>query len=615
MLRIAYFLLMVLFSCNKGEVVSYSNYLNHNDTVKYVGKEECRMCHAEIYNSYIQTGMGKSFNFAVKEHSALFESDMSVVYDTSKNLYYKPYWQRDSLYILEYRLRENDTIHKFSRKVDYKIGSGHHTNSHLFDINGYIHQIPYTYYTQNQISDLPPGFENGNNSRFDREIGIECMSCHNAYPIHDIESLNKYTEIPLGIDCERCHGPGELHVKQKKSGIIIDTSKYIDYSIVNPADLPIDLQFDVCQRCHLQGTTVLAEGKSYLDFKPGMSLSDVMDIYIPKYTNNDEFIMASHVDRLKQSKCFTKGDITCISCHDPHESVTSIDLDYFDNKCMSCHDVCEDKKVSNCTSCHMPNSNSTDIMHVSITDHKISVPSDVQVSENKVFKGLVPINNSSADFLSRAKAYLKHFESFNSNSIFLDSAYYFLKLTKNGNYTAYLQYYYLSNQDNMLMSFVMNTSLDTIAYSNNELAMAFTRAGEVYSTNNMNNLARIYFDRAIELMPLVIDYKIKYATFLINNNELDLAISILNEALSMNPIIKELHLNLAYIDILQENYISAEKRLNYAILLDPDYLLAYENLLLIAQIQDNSSKSTFYLDKILEIAPDHKVKEILKKEI
>ena len=32
---------------------------NHNDNVKYVGKKQCRMFHAEIYDSYIQTGMGK----------------------------------------------------------------------------------------------------------------------------------------------------------------------------------------------------------------------------------------------------------------------------------------------------------------------------------------------------------------------------------------------------------------------------------------------------------------------------------------------------------------------------------------------------------------------------
>ena len=71
--------------------------------------------------------------------------------------------------------------------------------------------------SKKKIADLPPGFENGNNSRFSRKIGLECMSCHNAYPEHIEGSLNKYKSILTGIDCERCHGPGEVHIKKIKT--------------------------------------------------------------------------------------------------------------------------------------------------------------------------------------------------------------------------------------------------------------------------------------------------------------------------------------------------------------------------------------------------------------
>jgi len=347
---------IVLLSCNRGEVSVYTSYLNHNDTIKYVGKEQCRMCHAEIYDSYIQTGMGKSLHYATKEHSALANSDMQLVHDHIRNLFYEPFFKNDSLYIKEFRLKGRDTTHLLIKKVNYKIGSGQHTNSHLFEINGYVHQMPYTYYTQDEIADLPPGFEDGGNSRFSREIGLECMSCHNAHSNHEEESLNKYSQIPQGIDCERCHGPGEEHVKRKLAGEIIDTSKYIDYSIVNPAKLALDLQFDVCQRCHLQGTSILAPGKSFESFKPGMHLEDVMDTYLPRYEDDHSFIMASHADRLKQSSCFKNSEITCISCHNPHKSVTTLKTDYFDNKCMQCHNICEDEQTQDCASCHMPKS-------------------------------------------------------------------------------------------------------------------------------------------------------------------------------------------------------------------------------------------------------------------
>ncbi len=601
----------LLFACQRGEVSTYTAYLNHNDTVKYVGKEQCRACHTEIYDSYMQTGMGKSFHFATKQHSALTDTYLPLIHDSIKNLSYQPFWKNDSLYLLESRLKGRDTIHQLIKKVDYKIGSGQHTNSHLFEINGYVHQMPYTYYTQDKIADLPPGFEKDNNTRFSREIGIECMSCHNAYPGHESGSTNKYNTIPQGIDCERCHGPGEVHVKQKLAGNIIDTSKYIDYSIVNPKRLPLSLQFDVCQRCHLQGTAVLAEGKSFTDFKPGQHLSEVMDVYLPKHKNDQSFIMASHVDRLKQSACFQNAEMTCVTCHNPHKSVTTLSTAYFDNKCMQCHDVCEDKQTQNCTSCHMPSSSSSDIMHVSITDHKIDFHT-TKKQEKGAFMGLFAINNAKPTNLSKAKAYLKQYESFQEYPIYLDSAFHFLKKTDNY-FPAFIQYFYLRNDDKGLINFAMNNEVDSAKYSNTDLAIAYSRMGEVYVRNNMSAAAGEYLAKATKLMPLVIDYKIKQGAFLIKQNQSTASKKVFSSALSLNPTIKEIHLNLGYIFLLEHNFKKADLYLKQALALDPDYVLAYENLVLSAQMQNKIEQVKVYLNKILEIAPNHKAKTILEK--
>lgn len=67
-------------------------------------------------------------------------------------------------------------------KISYIVGSGQHTNSHLIDINGYLHQAPITFYTQKGQWDLAPGFEKGQNTRFERKIEMECITCHNGYP-------------------------------------------------------------------------------------------------------------------------------------------------------------------------------------------------------------------------------------------------------------------------------------------------------------------------------------------------------------------------------------------------------------------------------------------------
>jgi len=110
--------------------------------------QQCRSCHADIYNTFIETGMGKSFDLATKQKSNADFSKHHVVYDKFKNLYYHPFWKNNNMFILEYRMNGKDTIYKRIEKVDYVIGSGQHTNSHLMNIDGYLYQMPLTWYAQ-----------------------------------------------------------------------------------------------------------------------------------------------------------------------------------------------------------------------------------------------------------------------------------------------------------------------------------------------------------------------------------------------------------------------------------------------------------------------------------
>ena len=66
--------------------------------------------------------------------------------------------------------------------------------------------------------------------------------------------------------------------------------------------------------------------------------------------------------------------------------------------------------------------------------------------------------------------------------------------------------------------------------------------------------------------------------------------------------------------MLKEQFVKAEKKLKQAIALDPDYVLAYENLVLSAKKQNKLEDVKFYLNKILEIAPNHqKAIQLLKQ--
>ncbi|HQV00174.1 MAG TPA: cytochrome c3 family protein, partial [Bacteroidia bacterium] len=432
---------------------SVTTYAGLNDTVQYVGMQTCKQCHAAIYNTFIETGMGQSFDVASKQKSSA-DFAHATIYDKHSDLYYHAAWQNNYLMFSEYRLQQHDTIHAHKQLINYIVGSGQHTNSHIYNNNGYLYQAPMTYYTQKGIWDLPPSFENGNNTRFSRAIGQECITCHNAYPTMQMGSENKYSFVANGIDCERCHGPGAAHVQHIQAGHLTDTANAIDYSIVNPAKLPINLQLDVCQRCHIQGNAVLKPGKSFFDFKPGISLSSVMDVYMPVYTGQEtEHIMASHAERLKMSQCYIntseqisnntaklqalrpyKNALTCITCHNPHVSVKVTGKEIYNRACVNCHQsnghkLCTAPTVklnaakNNCIQCHMPKSGAIDIPHVRVTDHYIAKPVPAkEVQKIKQFIGLACINNNHADSLSMAMAYINYYEKFTNETFALDSA-------------------------------------------------------------------------------------------------------------------------------------------------------------------------------------------------
>ena len=58
--------------------------------------------------------------------------------------------------------------------------------------------------------------------------------------------------------------------------------------------------------------------------------------------------------------------MNCITCHNPHHSVQKESPNFFNDKCLSCHDDCKDefRENDNCiVASHMPSSSTIDIPH------------------------------------------------------------------------------------------------------------------------------------------------------------------------------------------------------------------------------------------------------------
>lgn len=598
-----------------------SPWLNvYDSSAHYVGMQTCRGCHDNVYQTFIQTGMGQSFGLATRQKSAAdFTPDHALVYDSALDYYYKPYWTKDTFYIMEYRLSGKDTVHKRTQRVDYVVGSGQHTNSHIFNNNGYLYQAPITFYTQKHRWDLAPGFEKGANSRFQRMIQLECMSCHNGYPDFVANSENKYNLVKTGIDCERCHGPGSLHVQARQTSTPMDTSKQPDYTIVNPRRLSTELQNNICQRCHLQGIAVLNDGKTFFDFRPGMKLSNVMNVFMPEYEGaQDKMIMASHVERMKKSQCYVQsGKMSCITCHNPHISVKFTPRSQYLNACMSCHGSSSGQKQcteqmavraaknDDCVACHMPHNGSIDIPHVAVTDHFIRKRPQADTALKKItaFLGMKCFNNDKPDAITTARGFMEFYERYAPSKELLDSALRYLAMQNDAERTK------KQNRDYIRVNYLLQNFQQVAAYADslkpNAINDAWTayRIGEAYFQLDKADKALPWYQRATEVWKYSLDFENKYGICLLALGKLPEAIKVFTFVTSENPNHVSANTNLGYIYMQMGNNAMAYDYMTRANDLDPDYEQNLINLAIWHHNNQQPEKAKMRLEHLLQKHP------------
>jgi predicted CXXCH cytochrome family protein len=251
--------------------------------------------------------------------------------------------------------------------------------------------MPLTWYADRETWDMSPGYEAAND-RFGRKINLECMSCHAGRPKRSRFTQNHYPDVSGSITCERCHGPGETHVRRQRAAKTTETTDTettaSSPAIVTPTALPREEQLSVCQQCHLAGITVFASGEDPMSFRPGESLRENRTVYVPKKQLRDPDWVGidSHPIRLARSACFENSDMTCSTCHDPHQPAAATTTESYNQTCRSCHGgerapepVCarpdassrEAAMTGNCISCHMQKGGTSDVPHVTFTDHWI----------------------------------------------------------------------------------------------------------------------------------------------------------------------------------------------------------------------------------------------------
>ena len=556
-----------------------------HDKIRYVGIDSCRMCHQQVYADYIHTGMGRSFRPARPDLSnARFPSP--PIFDSTRHAYYRAFLQKDSIFIEEFRIdpTSGDTFFHRVQRIDYIVGSGQHTNSHIYSVNGYLYQAPLTFYTQDSIWDLPPGFHGGQAMRWERPVGLECMSCHNAMPGFDTESVNRYHAVPLGIDCERCHGPGSRHVERRLASLPFDTGE-----IVHPGRLPPDRQIDLCQRCHLQGLSILRNGHDFMDFRPGMRLADVWNVYYPRqWLENPLPIMASHPLRMKMSKCYQASRssnsmpaLTCLSCHNPHRSVNRTPREVFIRKCLNCHQrhdctaslSLRTKNDDDCITCHMPNTATHDIPHVKIHDHFIRIP---ERSYSYTYPLIKPLVDTQPPLAEQARAILDFVERFSAPLGWLDSIQPVMKQLPPRQYlNLWLDYTYFRRQVDLMIALFLRSQ-----YPEDSLRIFTTyRLGESYEILGNPKQARYYFLQALRRMPKHPPFHLKVGVTWMQERNPKPAIAHFRKAVELDPSYPAAWNNLGFAYLVIGHLDSAQYCIQQALSLSADNPHAWANLL------------------------------------
>jgi hypothetical protein len=327
----------------------------------FIGSQSCQPCHSRIFNDYARTPMARS--------SGRVESVAPASFTAAGH---------------RYQIANNRLIFPGGdSSIDYFIGSNAAGRTYVRERDGYLFELPVSWYAQKLKWDASPGYENDTEVRLTRAVEPSCLLCHSSRVRPVLGTQNRYGDPPFlenGVACERCHGPGSEHVTNPPK-----------FPMVNPARLDPERRDAVCSQCHLSGEARIERpGRKFAEYRAGERLSDYATYFVWKLGRRD-LKVTSHVEKLAASACKTaSGDaLWCGTCHNPHNNA-----DKSQAACLNCHAGAH-RQQERCVSCHMPRTRAVDANHGVMTDH--SIPRTRKASALPMAESLVPFLGAADD--------------------------------------------------------------------------------------------------------------------------------------------------------------------------------------------------------------------------
>ena len=317
---------------------------------------------------------------------------------------------------------------RVDRRVVMSTGSHHQQTFWIASNDGQaLWNLPLTYLLEDQrwvpredVFLRPPDAGRGYDTWNDN-----CIECHAvAGESRSQRAHNRFetTVAELGITCEACHGPAHDHIRlhqRPERRYQRHFTKHPDSTIVRPDFLSAQQSTYVCGQCHGINVLKLDPAGASAHYVAGQNLTDTKIILRTSKVNltdadrSDWPLLQRHLARqhdtflgerfwpdgmvrvsgreqnaMVESACFTRGHLSCLSCHSMHSYVSTDDqlapeMDT-DRACLQCHDEYEsnisahthhqpDSPGSRCYNCHMPHT--TYGLLKAIRSHQIDSPS------------------------------------------------------------------------------------------------------------------------------------------------------------------------------------------------------------------------------------------------
>jgi len=222
-------------------------------------------------------------------------------------------------FLLTYQLRD-DALEVSAERggqsaqglIEWVFGAGRQAETPIVRRGRQYFEHRVSYYVNVGRFDLTIGHVPGVSRSAEDALGVlqtagviqRCFGCHSTGGLPGTKSFQP------GVLCEVCHPGAERHAR---GGPAPDSKRQNAKTVVN-----------FCASCH-RGQ---AEG----------SPDDPINVrYQPV--------------RLRRSRCFQLGDISCLNCHDPHAAARQ-DASWYRSRCLVCH--LDQKDRDDCLPCHMP---------------------------------------------------------------------------------------------------------------------------------------------------------------------------------------------------------------------------------------------------------------------